>query len=65
MIRLQYGRMLEDGLDGGIDGERGLSRARLGELARRFPAVQGEIRSRTAEGGYGYLALTDQEVSGV
>lgn len=63
MIRLQYGRMLEDGLDGGIDGERGLSRARLGELARRFPAVQGEVRSRTAEGGYGFLALTDQEAT--
>ena len=63
MIRLQYGRMLEDGLDGGIDGERGLSRARLGELARRFSTVQGDVRTRTAAGEYGIEALTGQEAT--
>ena len=63
MIRLQYGRMLEDGLDGGIDGERGLSRARLGELARRFSTVQGDVRTRTAAGEYGFEALTGQEAT--
>ena len=63
MIRLQYGRMLEDGLDGGIDGERGLSRARLGELTRRFSTVQGDVRTRTAAGEYGFEALTGQEAT--
>ena len=63
MIRLQFGRMLEDGLDGGIDGERGLSRARLGELARRFAAVQGDVRTRSAAGEYAFEGLTDQEAT--
>ena len=61
MITLKYGRMLEDGLDGGIDGERGVSRARLEELARRFPAVQGEVRTRRAAGEYGFYDLGTQE----
>ncbi len=60
MIKLQYGRMLEDGLDGGLDGERGISRDRLGELARRFPAIQGEVRTRRADGEYGFYDLVDQ-----
>ena len=60
MIRLQYGRMLEDGLDGGIDGERGLSRDVLGELARRFPAVHDEVRARREAGEYGFYGLTGQ-----
>jgi glucose-6-phosphate isomerase len=55
--------MLEDGLDGGIDGERGLSRARLGELARRFAAVQGDVRTRSAAGEYAFEGLTDQEAT--
>ena len=63
MIRLQFGRMLEDGLDGGIDGERGLSRTRLGELARRFAAVQGDVRTRSAAGEYAFEGLTDQEAT--
>ena len=63
MIKLQYGRMLEDGLDGGLDGERGISRARLGELARRFAAVQGEVRTRRADGEYGFYDLVDQPVA--
>ena len=60
MIKLQYGRMLEDGLDGGLDDERGISRDRLGELARRFPAIQGEVRTRRADGEYGFYDLVDQ-----
>ncbi|HEX6643745.1 MAG TPA: glucose-6-phosphate isomerase [Gemmatimonadales bacterium] len=59
-MKLQYGRMLEDGLDGGLDGERGISRARLADLARRFPSVHAEVRSRRAEGGYGFYDLVDQ-----
>jgi len=60
VIKLQYGRMLEDGIDGGIDGERGIARSRLAELARRFPAVQGEVRTRRADGEYGFYDLVDQ-----
>jgi glucose-6-phosphate isomerase len=61
VIRLQYGRMLEDGLDGGIDGERGLSRPRLAELAKRFPAVQGDVRNRRDAGDYAFQSLTEQD----
>ena len=61
MIRLKYGRMLEDGLDGGIDGERGVARGRLEELARRFPAVHGEVRTRRSAGEYGFYELGSQD----
>ena len=45
MIRLAYGRMLQDGLDG----THGLPRARLAELEARFAAVQAKVEiSRTA-----------------
>lgn len=60
MIRLQYGRMLQDQLDGGLDGERGIARERLDELARRFAAVQGEVRTRRAAGEYGFYDLVEQ-----
>jgi len=63
VIRLQYGRMLEDALDGGIDGERGLSRTRLAELARRFPKVQAELRARRKEGDYGFYDLVHQDAT--
>ncbi|MGH7630152.1 MAG: glucose-6-phosphate isomerase [Gemmatimonadales bacterium] len=56
MIRFAYGRLFRDGLDG----EHGLTRARLDELARRFPAVQAEVRERRAGGEYGFYDLTDQ-----
>ncbi|HEU5170105.1 MAG TPA: glucose-6-phosphate isomerase [Gemmatimonadales bacterium] len=56
MIRLGYERMLQEGLDG----EHGLPRARLDELARRFPAVQAEVRDRRAGGEYGFYDLVDQ-----
>ncbi|MEO8295994.1 MAG: glucose-6-phosphate isomerase [Gemmatimonadota bacterium] len=55
-MKLNYGRMLQDGLDG----EHGLSRARLDELVRRFGDVQAEVQSRRAEGEYGFYALGEQ-----
>lgn len=55
-MKLGYGRMLQDGLDG----RHGLPRARLAELAARFGAVQEEIRRRRAAGEYGFYDLVDQ-----
>ena len=63
MIKLQYGRMLEDGLDGGIDGERGLSRTRLAELTRRFPSVQADVRARRAAGELDFYDLAHQDAT--
>ncbi len=56
---MSYRRMLADGLDG----EHGLPRGRLGELVRRFPAVQGEVRERRGAGEYGFYDLVDQDAS--
>ena len=56
MIRLAYGRMLQDSLDG----THGLPRARLAELEARFAAVQAEVRRRRAGGEYGFYSLVDQ-----
>jgi len=56
VIKLAYGRMLRDGLDGA----HGLPRERLDELARRFGGVQEEIRRRRAAGEYGFYQLVDQ-----
>ena len=58
-MRMSYGRMLADGLDG----EHGLPRGRLGELVRRFPGVQAEVRERRAAGEYGFYDLVDQSAS--
>jgi glucose-6-phosphate isomerase len=55
-MKLGYGRMLQEGLDG----RHGLPRARLAELAARFAAVQEEIRRRRAAGEYGFYDLVDQ-----
>ena len=58
-LRLAYGRMFQDRLDGA----HGLTRARLDELAARFPAVLKEVADRRAQGEYGFLklgALTDE-----
>ena len=55
-MKLAYGRMLQDGLDG----RHGLPRARLAELAERFRAVQEEVRRRRAAGEYGFYGLVDQ-----
>jgi glucose-6-phosphate isomerase len=58
-MRMSYGRMLADRLDG----EHGLPRGRLGELVRRFPAVQAEVRERREAGEYGFYDLVDQSAS--
>jgi len=56
-MRFQYGRILQDRLDG----EHGLPRRRLDELARRFAAVQAEVQARRAAGEYGFYGLARQE----
>ena len=43
-----------------LDGEHGLPRARLAELARRFGDVQAEVRRRRGQGEYGFYGLGDQ-----
>ena len=58
-MRMAYGRMLSDGLDG----EHGLPRSRLAELVRRFGAVQAEVRERRARGEYGFYDLVDQDAT--
>jgi glucose-6-phosphate isomerase len=55
-MKLAYGRMLQDGLDG----RHGLPRSRLAELAARFGAVQDEVRRRRGSGEYGFYGLVDQ-----
>ena len=56
MIKLRYGRMFRDALDG----DHGLDRARVAELVTRFPAIQAEVRSRRMAGEYGFYGLVDQ-----
>jgi glucose-6-phosphate isomerase len=56
VIKLAYGRMLQDGLDG----SHGLPRARLADLAARFKDVHAEVGRRRAAGEYGFYRLTDQ-----
>jgi len=56
VITLDYGRMLQDGLDGA----HGLPRSRLDELAARFPAVQAEVAERRQDGEYGFYDLVHQ-----
>jgi glucose-6-phosphate isomerase len=55
-MKLAYGRMLQDGLDGG----HGLPRGRLRELAERFGQIHEEVRRRRAAGEYGFYGLVDQ-----
>ena len=56
MIRLDYGRMLQESLDR----THGLTPGRVAELARRFGAVQAEVRQRREAGEYGFYDLVDQ-----
>ncbi len=56
MLRLEYGRMLQDGLDGA----HGLARGQLQDLVRRFGAVRDEVRTRRAAGEYGFYGLAEQ-----
>ncbi|HVX89292.1 MAG TPA: glucose-6-phosphate isomerase [Gemmatimonadales bacterium] len=58
-LRLAYGRMFQDRLDGA----HGLARTRLAELEKRFPEVLAEVTSRRGKGEYGFLklgAMTDE-----
>ncbi|HEY7614988.1 MAG TPA: glucose-6-phosphate isomerase [Gemmatimonadales bacterium] len=55
-MKLAYGRMLQDGLDG----RHGLPRTRLRELAGRFGAVRAEVERRRGGGDYGFYDLVDQ-----
>lgn len=56
-MKLIYSRMMQDGLDG----EHGLSRARLEDLERQFRDVQAEVRTRSSEGEYGFYRLGEQK----
>ncbi len=58
-MKLHYGRMLADRLDG----LHGLPRPRLLELTRRFGDVQAEVRRRRGQGEYGFYGLGSQEAS--
>jgi glucose-6-phosphate isomerase len=55
-MKLSYGRMFADRLDG----RHGLPRQALADLAMRFGAVQDEVRDRRRQGEYGFHALADQ-----
>ncbi|MGH7497956.1 MAG: glucose-6-phosphate isomerase [Gemmatimonadales bacterium] len=57
MIRLSYGRLLQENLDG----VHGLLRGRLAELAARFGDVQAEVRRRRTAGEYGFYDLVRQD----
>ena len=57
MIKLRYGGMLQDGLDG----EHGLPRSKLKDLAARFPQIQNEVADRRRGGEYGFYKLVDQD----
>lgn len=56
-MKLHYGRILSDKLDG----EHGLPRGRLGDLVQRFPEILNEVRARRREGEYGFLSLGEQD----
>ncbi len=56
MIKLLYGRMLQENLDR----EHGLNRAQLQKLSGRFPSVQDEVRRRREAGEYGFYKLVEQ-----
>ena len=55
-MKLHYGHIFADKLDG----EHGLPRTRLDDLARRFPAVRSEVEARRREGEYGFYQLGEQ-----
>ncbi|MFL5471544.1 MAG: glucose-6-phosphate isomerase, partial [Gemmatimonadales bacterium] len=56
MIKLLYGRMLQENLDR----EHGLDRARLQKLSDDFPSVHAEVRRRREAGEYGFYKLVEQ-----
>jgi glucose-6-phosphate isomerase len=55
-VKFSYGRMFQDRLDG----EHGLSRRRLAELATRFREVHAEVGQRRGKGEYGFYRLVEQ-----
>jgi glucose-6-phosphate isomerase len=57
MITLQYGHMLQDGLDG----THGLPRTRLQDLGERFTEIQREVARRRQGGEYGFYRLVEQD----
>ncbi|HEY4649042.1 MAG TPA: glucose-6-phosphate isomerase [Gemmatimonadales bacterium] len=56
MIKLLYGRMFREHLDG----VHGLERSVLHALGARFADVQSEVRRRRSAGEYGFYNLVDQ-----
>jgi len=56
VIALDYDRLMKDGLDG----NRGISRNRLGELKDQFGAIQSEVHRGREAGEYGFYGLVDQ-----
>ena len=55
-MRLHYGRMLADALDG----THGLPRPRLDDLVQRFPQILDDVRARRRIGEYGFYGLGEQ-----
>lgn len=58
-MKLTYGRMFQDRLDG----VHGLPRTVLADLRSRFGAVQDEIRDRRRLGQYGFQSLGEQDAT--
>jgi glucose-6-phosphate isomerase len=56
VIALDYDRLLQ----GALDGEHGIPRARVDELKNRFSAIHAEVRRRREAGEYGFSGLVDQ-----
>ncbi len=56
-MKLHYGRMLTENLDG----QHGLTRERMHALTSRFPSVHAEVKTRRNAGEYGFYALGQQE----
>jgi glucose-6-phosphate isomerase len=56
VIKLAYGRMFREHLDG----KHGLERSGLQGLAGRFREVQSEVKKRRGEGEYGFYNLVNQ-----
>jgi glucose-6-phosphate isomerase len=55
-MRLHYGRMFTDKLDG----HHGIARAQVQELVQRFPTVLAEVETRKRQGEYGFYGLANQ-----
>ncbi|MGE0554251.1 MAG: glucose-6-phosphate isomerase [Gemmatimonadales bacterium] len=55
-MKLHYGRLLADKLDG----QHGLPRTQLDDLVQRFPGVLAEVAARRRDGEYGFYRLGEQ-----